>query len=237
MNGITAWLQSLNWQWLWVTLITVAAALLCITFHELCHGLVAYKLGDPTAKRAGRLTLNPVKHIDIVGLAMMALFHVGWAKPVPVNAGFFKNPKRGMAVTALAGPVSNVLLAFLTGWLTYGCLYLLFLLGPGSSFWIPAQYLYLFFYYTTILSVGLAVFNLLPFPPLDGSKILSAFLPDKAWMWLMRCERYFGLVLFALLYLDVLDVPLDFLRGGLLKLVTFLPDLILNDGLADVFRI
>ncbi len=231
MNGFTAWLQGLDWMWLVTTVITVAAALLCITFHELCHGFAAYKLGDPTAKQRGRLTLNPIKHIDIVGLVMMAVFHVGWAKPVPVNARYFKNPKRGMAVTALAGPLSNVLLATLTGWLTYLFVYLAFLAQLRG----PMGYLALFFYYTTVLSVGLAVFNLLPFPPLDGSKILFAFLPDRAWLWLMRYERYFGLVLFALLYLNVLDVPLDFLRNGLIKIVTWLPDLVFTGGEGGIF--
>lgn len=227
MHALTAWVRQLDWQWLMTTVITVAAALFCITFHELCHGFVAYKLGDPTAKNRGRLTLNPIKHVDIVGLIMMAVFHVGWAKPVPVDARYFKNPKRGMAITALAGPVSNILLAFVTAWLTILCCWLWLAMELGSVL----QWMTLFFYYATILSVGLAVFNLLPFPPLDGSKILFAFLPDRAWLWLMRYERYFGLVLFALLYLNVLDIPLDLLRNGLLRLVTWLPEELLRaDG-------
>ena len=106
----TIW-QGLDWSYLTDILIYVIPALLCITIHETCHGLVAYKLGDPTAKNAGRLSLNPIRHIDWVGLAMMVVFHFGWAKPVPVDMRNFKNPRRGMAVTALAGPVSNLLLA------------------------------------------------------------------------------------------------------------------------------
>ena len=113
MDAFRAWLGQLQFDGVWQTVVLVAASLLCITFHETCHGWVAYKLGDPTAKRMGRLTLNPLKHADVAGLLMMALFRFGWAKPVPVNMRNFKNPKQGMALTALAGPVSNVLLAYI----------------------------------------------------------------------------------------------------------------------------
>lgn len=113
MDGFVAWLKQLQFDGVWQTAVLVAASLLCITFHETCHGLVAYWLGDPTAKRAGRLTLNPLRHVDIGGLLMMALFRFGWAKPVPVDMRYFKHPKRDMALTAAAGPLSNVLLAYL----------------------------------------------------------------------------------------------------------------------------
>ena len=112
MDAFRAWLGQLQFDGVWQTVVLVAASLLCITFHETCHGWVAYKLGDPTAKRMGRLTLNPLKHVDLAGLIMMALFRFGWAKPVPVDMRNFKNPKQGMALTALAGPVSNVVLAY-----------------------------------------------------------------------------------------------------------------------------
>ena len=105
--------SGLDWSALTDILISVIPALLCITFHELCHGLVAYKLGDNTAKDAGRLTLNPIKHIDIMGLLMIIVFKFGWAKPVPVNMNNFKKPKSGMAITALAGPVSNIFLSII----------------------------------------------------------------------------------------------------------------------------
>ena len=113
MDGFVSWLRQLQFDGVWQTALLVAASLLCITFHETCHGLAAYRLGDPTAKRAGRLTLNPLRHVDIGGLLMMALFRFGWAKPVPVDMRYFKKPKQGMALTALAGPVSNLLLAVL----------------------------------------------------------------------------------------------------------------------------
>ena len=122
MDGFVAWLKQLQFDGVWQTAVLVAASLLCITFHEVSHGWVAYRLGDPTAKDAGRLTLNPLKHIDMMGLLMMVVFKFGWAKPVPVNMMRFRNPKRGMALTALAGPVSNVLLALVFLFL-YGLLY------------------------------------------------------------------------------------------------------------------
>jgi Zn-dependent protease len=183
-------LKNLDFSVLTNALWSVIPALVCITFHELSHGYVAYRLGDPTAKMMGRLTLNPIKHIDIFGLLMMVVFKFGWAKPVPVNMTNFKNPKRGMAVTALAGPASNILLA---------AVFLLFFgiasaLSASGAAWERALDLV---YRTAYLSVALAVFNILPIPPLDGSKILFSLLPDNAYGKLMRYERYgFILLLF-----------------------------------------
>lgn len=211
MDGFRAWLAQLQFDGVWQTAILVCASLLCITLHETCHGLVAYWLGDPTAKRMGRLTLNPLKHVDISGLLMMALFRFGWAKPVPIDMRRFKNPKAGMALTALAGPVSNVLLAFAAA--------ICYLLCMGFYTREQKTALYvlgLFFGYVEVLSAGLAVFNIIPIPPLDGSKVLFALLPPKAYNWLMRYEKYGMFVLMALLFLGVLDVPLNFLRGGLI---------------------
>lgn len=207
--SISQWLGQLNYTWVIETVILVAAALLCITFHETCHGFVAYKLGDPTAKRLGRLSLNPLKHVDIAGLLMMAVFKFGWAKPVPVDARYFKNPKRGMAITALAGPLSNLLLALMALVLYYATHFL-----PVGATW---EYLSLFFLYTAILSTGLAVFNILPVPPLDGSKVLLSFLPDRVYEKLLRYEKYGMIILVLLLTSDVLDMPLSFLRNGLLN--------------------
>lgn len=172
----------------------VAAVLLCLTVHEVCHGFAAYALGDETAKDMRRLSLNPLRHIDWVGLAMMFFVGFGWAKAVPVDPRHFKSPKRGMAVTALAGPVSNLLLAALA-------------LGVGKGIYLYADYsvgmelLFNFLVYTIApLSVGLGLFNLLPVPPLDGSKVLGALLPDELYFHLMRYERYGMILLLALTY-------------------------------------
>lgn len=210
MDKFTAWLSQLQFDAVWQTAIVVAASLLCITFHETCHGLAAYWLGDPTAKRAGRLSLNPLRHVDIGGLIMMAICHFGWAKPVPVDMRNFKNPKAGMALTALAGPISNVVLAYLGALLSSVCAYFYFVHQNQAVY-----YVWFFFYYVEIMSAGLAVFNLFPIPPLDGSKVLFALLPDRWYAKLMRFERYGMLLLAVLLLTGVLDTPLEFLRGGL----------------------
>ena len=210
MEKIIAWVQQLNFDSVLQTAMVVAASLLCITVHETCHGYAAYLLGDPTAKRMGRLSLNPIKHIDLVGLIMMAVAHFGWAKPVPVDPRYFKDPKAGMAVTALAGPVSNVVLAYAAVLLQSVCAALYY--RKGSTVW---EYVWTFFYCVEIISAGLAVFNIFPIPPLDGSKVLFAFLPQQAYDKLMRYERY-GMGLLAILLLtNVLDAPLLFLREGL----------------------
>lgn len=210
MEKFLAWVQQLRFDAVWQTAILVAASLLCITFHETCHGLAAYWLGDPTAKRAGRLSLNPLKHVDLMGLVMMAVCHFGWAKPVPVNMRNFKKPKAGMAITALAGPGSNVLLAYLAVLGYSACYY--WNAVKGSE---VAWYFLLFFYYLEMISAGLAVFNLFPIPPLDGSKVLFALLPDEWYGKLMRYERWGMLLLAALLLTGVLDTPLGVLRDGL----------------------
>ena len=214
LEAFRAWLQQLEFDGVWQTGLLILASLLCITFHEMCHGLTAYWLGDDTAKRMGRLTLNPLKHVDLSGLLMMAIFRFGWAKPVPVDMRKFKNPKAGMALTALAGPVSNVLLAYVAI-LLYGVCWVWYA-KTGST---AAYVVMLFFYYVQIISAGLAVFNVFPIPPLDGSKVLFAFLPNEAYYKLMRYEKYGMLLLAVLLFTDVIDVPLMFMRDGLLTVL------------------
>lgn len=174
----------------------LAAVLLCLTVHETCHGLAAYALGDPTARRAHRLSLNPLRHIDWFGLLMMFAAGFGWAKPVPVNPNYFKKPKQGMALTALAGPVSNFLLALLT-------LLAARIFCDVAAYSETNQRILDFLLMVAVLSIGLGLFNLVPIPPLDGSKVLFAVLPDWAYDWLMRNERYGMLLLFALVFFDV----------------------------------
>ena len=174
----------------------LAAVLLCLTVHETCHGLAAYALGDPTARRAHRLSLNPLRHIDWFGLLMMFAAGFGWAKPVPVNPNYFKKPKQGMALTALAGPVSNFLLALLT-------LLAARIFCDVAAYSETNQRILDFLLMVAVLSIGLGLFNLVPISPLDGSKVLFAVLPDRAYDWLMRNERYGMLLLFALVFFDV----------------------------------
>ena len=181
---------------LWDMLLRLAAVLLCLTVHETCHGLAAYALGDPTARQAHRLSLNPLRHIDWFGLLMMFLAGFGWAKPVPVNPNYFKKPKQGMALTALAGPMSNFLLAFIM-------LLAARIFCDVASYSEANQRILDFILMVAILSIGLGLFNLVPIPPLDGSKVLFAVLPDRAYDQLMRYERYGMLILFALVFFDV----------------------------------
>ena len=211
MNSFLQWFSQLQWDVLINMVLSAAACLLCIVLHELCHGWAALCMGDETALRAGRLTLNPLKHIDWVGLLLLITVHFGWAKPVPVNMRRFRRPKLGMALTALAGPAGNLLLALAltplyTAAFVYDRLY-----GGGFG------YLSYFLIRAVTVSIGLAVFNLLPVPPLDGSTILFTFLPDKWHRFLLKYERYGMFLLMALLYCGALDAPLSFLRNGILQ--------------------
>lgn len=189
--------QGVDWSSMGAMALRIVAVLLCLVVHEVCHGLAAYWLGDPTAKQSHRLSLNPIHHLDPFGLLMMVVVGFGWAKPVPVDPRYFRKPKQGMAITALAGPASNFLLAIL-------------FLGIGKVIYLYAPYsdgmnvLFSWCLYTVApMSVGMGLFNLIPFPPLDGSKVLAVFLPDGAYGKLMRYERYGILILLALSWLGL----------------------------------
>ena len=195
--------KNLDWTVPVQIVMNILPSLLCITLHELSHGYVACRLGDTTAKDAGRLTLNPIKHIDIMGLLMMVVFRFGWAKPVPVNMYRFKNPKKGMALTALAGPACNFLLAGVFLFL-YGLLF--YPLHTGGT---VAETVLQLIYTTAYLSLSLAVFNLIPIPPLDGSKVLFSLIPDESYFKLMRSERYGMILLLVLVSTKVLGGPLS----------------------------
>lgn len=193
--------QSFLMQKLLSLLVSVPGLLLCLSLHEAAHGYTAYRLGDPTAKNAGRLTLDPLKHLDPVGTICLLFFHVGWAKPVPVNTRYFKNPRRDTALVSLAGPVSNFLLAAV---LLFVRQFLIF------SSVMPVYVLGLMVHYAAIMSIGLGVFNLIPVPPLDGSKILFSFLPWQQAVKYAKYEQYIQFGLLVLLFVGVLDIPLDF---------------------------
>ena len=188
------------------------AALIALTAHEYCHGYAAYRLGDPTAKSLGRLTLNPMRHLDPIGALCMILFHFGWAKPVPINPRYFKNPKKGFAIVAIAGPAINLILSFLSA----GAYLLLWALVKDVAFtndlWFNVAkngLLFLFIFHS--LNLGFALFNLIPIPPLDGSRLLSVILPPKQYFGLMRYERYIYFGLLGWLFIG------DFLYSALLR--------------------
>ena len=193
----------------------------CLPIHELAHGLMADKLGDHTARNQGRLTFNPFSHLNPLGTIMIFLFGIGYANPVPINPNNFKNPKKGMALTALAGPVSNLLMAFVSLFFYYG----VSKIGLNNTVVYAIAY---FFYFSPSVNVTLAVFNLIPIPPLDGSRILLAVLPDDKYFKYMQYERYIMIALMIALFTGVLDTPISFLSNFMMRIVGIIPRLIFN---------
>lgn len=208
-------IHGIDWQGMGIMALRIAAILLCLVVHEVCHGLAAYWLGDPTAKRSRRLSLNPLHHLDVFGLLMMVTVGFGWAKPVPVDPRYFKKPKQGMAVTALAGPLSNFLLAYLAALGANALAAVMTLRGETTGVSLAFQFCYLL----VLLNIGLGVFNLIPFPPLDGSKVVAMFLPDRLYLRWMQLERYGMLVLMAVLWFGWFDGFLDGARSVLTDLM------------------
>ncbi|MCK9243943.1 MAG: site-2 protease family protein [Candidatus Marinimicrobia bacterium] len=182
-----------------IIILLVPPILLALTFHEFMHGWAAYKLGDPTAKYAGRLTMNPLVHLDPIGTLMLFLVRFGWARPVPVDPRYFRNPKRDMLIVSVAGPLANMGLALLSGLLVR-------LFRSGQFNWLPLNLLQPL-YTMTILSLqinlALAIFNLLPIPPLDGSKILFGLIPHRYEVQFQWLERYGGFFLMAIIVIGM----------------------------------
>ncbi len=188
-----------GWSW-YQLLVRAIAVVLAMGVHESAHGLVSYWFGDPTAKRAGRLSLNPFRHVDWAGLLCLLFFGFGWAKPVPINPRFYRNEKTGIIWTSFAGPASNFILSFVC--LLVSALLMRFL--PGTPVFIQNV-----LQTTAMMSLGFGVFNLLPVPPLDGAKIFWAFLPDKEYYRLNEGAPWIGLVFIFILWTGVLSGPLN----------------------------
>ena len=199
-----------DWEGILVTVIAVVSAM---SIHEMAHALVSYWLGDPTAKSQGRLSLNPFRHIDWLGVLCLLLFRFGWAKPVPVDASYYKDRKTGIIWTSFAGPVANFLLAFL-------CV----LIYMGLIRWVPSfaisdagSFLLTVLATSAGMNIGFGLFNLIPVPPLDGSKVLFSFLPDDQYYRFIEGSPFFMLILIVLIYLGILSGPLSMLQSNIME--------------------
>lgn len=191
----------------------------CLPLHELAHALAAYKCGDNTAKHSGRLTINPFAHLDIIGTIMIFVFGIGYANPVPVNPARLKYPRCDMALISLAGPASNIVMGFVS-------LFISFAVDSTGTDNSGVMALSEFFWYSASVNVSLAAFNLLPIPPLDGSKIYSSILPDKIYFAIMKYDRYIMIGFIILLFTGMLDGVISFISYVMMSFISIIPNAI-----------
>jgi len=195
---------------LYLLIIRLIVALIALPIHECAHGYAAYRMGDYTAERQGRLTLNPLAHFDPIGTIAIILFGFGWAKPVPINPLNFENPKKGMMISSLAGPMSNIGLAFLS-MVLYKFSMIPSYMGMSGAFLSTVQ---TFLLYMITINITLGVFNLIPIPPLDGSRIATYFLPQRIYFKIMQYENIIFIGLMIALWFGVLDGPISFVSNA-----------------------
>ena len=199
-------------------LISLIISLVALPIHEYAHGYAAYRMGDNTAYRQGRLTLNPLVHIDPLGTLALVLFGFGWAKPVQINPLNFENPKKGMMLSALAGPLSNVGLAFIS-MIFYKLSYIPVYMGMSGAFIMTIQ---TFLLYMISINITLAVFNFIPIPPFDGSRIATYFLPQRIYFKIMQYENIIFIGLLVILWLGFLDGPISFVSTSVTGILDFI---------------
>lgn len=201
-------------------IINVPITLIALTGHEFAHGWVSSKLGDPTPERDGRLTLNPLAHLDVVGTILMILTGFGWAKPVMVDPRYYKDRKKGMALTAIAGPLANLIMAFIA-MLIYAVLYYA-VLKTGITAGMLVTFLSQFMIALAVRNLCFMIFNIIPIPPLDGSKVLGMFLPDRTYYTMLQYERYCMLLIMVLslsgAFNKIIGTGVSAVMGGILRL-------------------
>lgn len=198
--------------------------ILSMSIHEVAHGLVSYWMGDPTAKLEGRLSLNPFKHIDWAGLVCLLFFGFGWAKPIPIDSRYYKDAKTGIIWTSFAGPVANFLLSFICVFLFYA----LYKFAPQFIFTAAGNFISSVLSYTGLISTGFGIFNLIPIPPLDGSKVVFSFLPDDKYYKFIEGAPWMNFLFIALIFTGVLNSPLGMLRAQMISFFEMVAKMILG---------